>query len=88
MKTKFEIEFETKDMKEVRENEDGTGDIITREVERDLHEQFGVVIKRLFDEGEIEEQLLDDSDIQVEGFEHLEDYGNVQMNVKEIKEGV
>jgi len=82
MQTKFEIEFETKDMKELRENEEGTGDIITEEVEKELHKQFEVIINKLFDEEEIEEQLLEDSDVQVDGFEHLEDYGNVHIKIK------
>lgn len=91
MKTKFEIEIETKDMKEVKENEDGTGADVTKECEEELHKAIKETIQELFKKEDynkefldgVEDRLFDEhSEILVEGFESLDDYGNVSIKVK------
>lgn len=91
MKSKFVIEVETKNMNEVRENEDGTGEIVTKDIEKELHSEIRDRIKDgLEDSGEriygvIEEDVMEFGNVVVEGFESFCDFGDIKFKVKKQK---
>lgn len=86
MKTIIEVTFETGKMNEVRENEDGTGDIVTDDIESELHDRFKSVMKDMSEKPEwFEEVLLDDCNVSVEGFENLDDYGKVKIKISKAR---
>lgn len=93
MKTKIEIEFETSNMNEVREDVDGgafTGPVMTDSVEKELHKAFKSWLLRTgWLRDTFEEDLrdcnvgegADETVYLVEDFDILEDYGTVSIKV-------
>jgi len=80
MKTKFEVVFETKDMKTFTENEDGTGENLTSDIERALHERLTEVLDDYIISGRFEEEVMEDTgEAGVEGVECFDDYGSVTI---------
>ena len=97
MKTKLVIEFETKEMKTVVPEEyPGTPgkcpkeEEMTEEIEKGLHEEFISRIKEFESKDsylyeDLQSYLMEDEK-GVEGFETLDDYGNISFKVEELKE--
>jgi hypothetical protein len=94
MKTKLIIEFETNNMKRVVPEEYiGKGEecpedeVMTKDVEKGLHSRFVFLIKDMLTKGEMgydrfEEFMIED-DNGVEGFDELDDYGDIKITVTE-----
>lgn len=98
MKTKLLIEFETKNMKKVVP-EEYIGDDercpedeeMTDEIEAGLHNKFISIIREMLENkgylwDGFEEELIGDEE-SVEGFESLEDYGDIKIKVNEVQDG-
>lgn len=95
MKTKFEIEIETKDSYEVhpdveKEPEDYEKEELEeyrKDFTEELHRAVVNFFERQFSEEDIEDHLMDSSyldECTIEGWETLEDYG-IKFKVKRLK---
>jgi hypothetical protein len=96
MKSEIKIVFETKDMNPLYENEDGTGERVEDNAERELHsavvqELISVLGDHLKNSDsevitEIEENVLNDYDCSIEGYDSLTDYAKeVRFTVEKVK---
>lgn len=89
MKTSFIVTLETSDMKTLYEGEDGWMKVcvnrhvptVTDDVECEMHSLFEDLLKNHLEEY-FRDKVLDDSVTAVEGFEDLDDYGNVRITVE------
>jgi len=87
MKTKITVELETSNMNEVKEIDDValeyTGDNMSSYIEEKLHKAFVNALKTAFENDYMEELILEDEEVIVEGFEYMYDYGDVIIKVDE-----
>jgi len=94
MKTRLVIEFETNNMKKVvpeeyigKYEECPEDEVITDDIEKGLHERFKFIFEDMLKEDgmgydEFEETMMEDN-IIIEGFDTLNDYGDVKITVIE-----
>ena len=94
MKTRLIIEFETSNMKRVvpeeyigKDEECPDDELMTKEIEDGLHIRFVYLIKQMLEKGTMEydrfEERMMEDDNSVEGFDDLDDYGDVTITVKD-----
>ena len=83
MKTKLIIEFETKDMNEIKDSIEEGAEIVTDIIEYELHESFKKYLKDIVnnDNEDFETYMVEYA--SVEGFESLKDFGNIQIRIIE-----
>jgi hypothetical protein len=94
MKTKLVIEFETNNMKRVvpeeyigKDEDCPEDEVMTTEVEAGLHSRFIYLIETMLKKDgmnydRFEEGMMEDEN-GVEGFDELDDYGDIKITVKD-----
>jgi len=87
MKTTITVELETSNMNEVTEINDinvkEKGDNISSYIEELMHKAFKHAMKTAFKNDYMEELILEEDQMEVDGFEYLYDYGDVIIKVEE-----
>jgi len=81
MKTTITVEFETKNIEGIKEEESGTD--VSKDIEESLHKAFVDAVKESIKNEYVEELMFDDIDISVEDYEYLYDYGDVLIIIDE-----